>query len=161
MLKKANDTGNVGAVCYGDEGFRTPVPHWLDQLQKCQRAQAGSIEKKRAAFPRFYFVSDSVIFEIHGQTSNPHAILPHLRSLFDDLVHLDFDQYRFNRVFGFRSNHESIPGARQCRSLAKRSCAANAPSQLKCPHLTEINGRREIPGTDPAFGDDAFVNGSD
>ncbi|KAK8898529.1 Dynein heavy chain 5, axonemal [Tritrichomonas musculus] len=108
VMKNANDTRNVVAVCYGDEGLQKLFMHLLEQLQKCQKALAGYIEKKRAAFPRFYFVSDPVILEILGQASNPQAIQPHLQSIFDNLVHLDFDQLQFNKVLGFRSNENEI-----------------------------------------------------
>ncbi|OHT04931.1 Dynein heavy chain family protein [Tritrichomonas foetus] len=104
VMKNANDIRNVVAVCYGDEGLHKLFMHLLEQLQKCQKALAGYIEKKRAAFPRFYFVSDPVILEILGQASNPQAIQPHLQSIFDNLVHLDFDGLQFNKVLGFRSN---------------------------------------------------------
>ena len=104
VMKNATDIRNVVAVCYGDEGLQKLFMHLLEQLQKCQKALAGYIEKKRAAFPRFYFVSDPVILEILGQASNPQAIQPHLQSIFDNLVHLDFDQLQFNKVLGFRSN---------------------------------------------------------
>jgi dynein heavy chain len=104
VMKNANDIKSVVAVCYGDEGLHKLFTHLLEQLQKCQKALAGYIEKKRAAFPRFYFVSDPVIPEILGQASNPQAIQPHLQSIFDNLVHLEFDQLQFNKVLGFRSN---------------------------------------------------------
>ncbi|OHS96678.1 Dynein heavy chain family protein [Tritrichomonas foetus] len=104
VMKNANDIKNVVAVCYGDEGLQKLFMHLLEQLQKCQKALAGYIEKKRAAFPRFYFVSDPTILEILGQASNPQAIQPHLQSIFDNLVHLDFDTLQFNKVLGFRSN---------------------------------------------------------
>ena len=104
VMKNANDIRNVVAICYGDEGLQKLFKHLLEQLQKCQKALAGYIEKKRAAFPRFYFVSDPTILEILGQASNPQAIQPHLQSIFDNLVHLDFDSIQFNKVLGFRSN---------------------------------------------------------
>jgi hypothetical protein len=90
-----------------------------------------------------------VIFEILGQTSNPRAIQPHLPSIFDKLVHLDFNQYRFNKVLGFRLNEgEAVqitnPFLAHGNAEVSRDdlCAANASSQLTCPHLTEINGCR-------------------
>ncbi|OHT09327.1 Dynein heavy chain family protein [Tritrichomonas foetus] len=103
VMKNANDIKNVIAVCYGDEGLQKLFVHLLEQLQKCQKALAGYIEKKRAAFPRFYFVSDPVILEILGQASNPQAIQPHLQSIFANLVHLDFDSLQYNKILKMRS----------------------------------------------------------
>ena len=104
VMKNANDIKNVIAVCYGDEGLQKLFVHLLEQLQKCQKALAGYIEKKRAAFPRFYFVSDPVILEILGQASNPQAIQPHLQSIFANLVHLDFDSLQYNKILKMRSD---------------------------------------------------------
>jgi hypothetical protein len=54
VLKKANDTGKVGAVCYRDEGLRELLSDFLDQTQKRQKAQAGSIAKE-SSFPTILF----------------------------------------------------------------------------------------------------------
>ena len=103
IMKNASDVKNVVMVCYGDEGLQKLFKHLLEQLQKCQKALTGYIEKKRQSFPRFSFVSDPVILEIFGQASDPQAIQPHLPSIFNNLVHLDFDQMTYNKVLGFRS----------------------------------------------------------
>ena len=66
------------------------------------------IEKKGASFPRFYFLSNPVILEILGQATDPHAIQPHLQSIFDNLVHLDFDPVQYNKVLAMRSNENEI-----------------------------------------------------
>jgi dynein heavy chain len=108
VMKNAHDIKNVVAVCYGDEGLQKLFMHLLEQLQKCQKALAGYIEKKRAAFPRFYFVSDPVILEILGEASNPQAIQPHLQSIFDNLVHLDFDPLQYNKILKMQSSEKEV-----------------------------------------------------
>ena len=90
IMKNASNVKNVVMVCYGDEGLQKLFKHLLEQLQKCQKALTGYIEKKRQSFPRFSFVSDPVILEILGQALT-------------NLVHLDFDQMTYNKVLGFRS----------------------------------------------------------
>lgn len=49
-------------------------------------------ETKRAAFPRFYFVSDSTLLEILSLGSNPASVVRHLQSgLFDSIANVTFD----------------------------------------------------------------------
>ena len=40
----------------------------LDQLERCQKALADFLEQKRQAFPRFYFIGDDDLLEVHPAT---------------------------------------------------------------------------------------------
>lgn len=47
------------------------------------------MERKRDAFPRFYFLSDDELLEILANSDNKDVIMLHLKTLFDNLVKLD------------------------------------------------------------------------
>lgn len=78
-MKNVNNIKNVIVVCYGDEDLKL-LMQLLEQLQKCEKALKGYIEKKRASFQSLYFVYDHVILEIISQASNTQAIQPYLQS---------------------------------------------------------------------------------
>ena len=78
IMQKAFETRNVIQYCFGNDVLKNLLPHLLEQLEVCQKALSGYLDQKRAAFPRFYFVSDAVLLEVLSQGSNPEAIQPHL-----------------------------------------------------------------------------------
>merc|ERR1719399_542871 len=61
----------------------------LDQVQKKLEAY---LETKRAAFPRFYFLSNDELLSILSQTRNPHAVQEHLCKCFDSINRVVFTE---------------------------------------------------------------------
>ena len=92
IMGKAVETRNVVQYCFNNDHLQDALPHLLEQLEVCQKALSGYLDQKRAAFPRFYFVSDAVLLEILSQGSNPENIQHHLSSVFDSIDEATFDK---------------------------------------------------------------------
>jgi dynein heavy chain len=56
------------------------------------------MERKREAFPRFYFLSDDELLEILANSDNKDVIMLHLKTLFDNLVKLDIEDVEILRM---------------------------------------------------------------
>ncbi|EAN80879.1 dynein heavy chain, putative, partial [Trypanosoma cruzi] len=93
IMNKANEMPNVLEFCYENELLQN-LPNLKEQLDECQRKLSLYLEQKRNLFPRFYFVSDTVLLEILSQASDPQSIQPHLASIFDGLASVRFERIK-------------------------------------------------------------------
>ncbi|KAA0178391.1 hypothetical protein FNF27_00240 [Cafeteria roenbergensis] len=79
----------LAAVESGDEMLIT-FQSCNTLLEEIQKSLDEYLETKRAAFPRFYFLSDDDLLAILSQTREPTAVQPHLQGCFDAMASLEF-----------------------------------------------------------------------
>ncbi|KFV07099.1 Dynein heavy chain 9, axonemal, partial [Pterocles gutturalis] len=64
--------------------------HCLPRLSLCEKALAEYLDRKRLAFPRFYFISSADLLDILSNGTNPQLVQRHLSKLFDNLAKIKF-----------------------------------------------------------------------
>jgi len=112
VMAKAESDGLV-MVCCEDEALRIFLPPSFSELEGCQKALDGYLEKKREMFPRFYFVSNPVLLQILSQGSDPQMIQPYYQTVFDAIDHVIHDEDNpkqiITMVSRFKGAEEEIP----------------------------------------------------
>ncbi|XP_071818739.1 dynein axonemal heavy chain 5-like isoform X4 [Apostichopus japonicus] len=100
IMKRAYDTRNVLQCTYGGEIPKGVVlRHIYDELEICFKSLMGYLDKKRQAFPRFYFLSDPVLLAVLSRPLDLESVRPHLRCLFNYVydIHVDSSGEEFNQ----------------------------------------------------------------
>jgi dynein heavy chain len=111
MAKAADD--KLVLPCCENEDLREFLPPSFAELEACQKALEGYLEKKRGMFPRFYFVSNPVLLQILSQGSDPQMIQPYYQTVFDAIDHVIHDEDNprmvITMVSRFKGAEEEIP----------------------------------------------------
>ncbi|OHT01787.1 Dynein heavy chain family protein [Tritrichomonas foetus] len=63
---------------------------WIAKTENIQKALEEFLQRKRTAFPRFYFLSNENLLKIFAEARNPKAVNPFLPKLFDGIHTLEF-----------------------------------------------------------------------
>ena len=89
-MRKINEKPLAIAVCEMD-GILEQFKNSNQVLDEVQKSLEAYLETKRAAFARFYFLSNDELLQILSETRNPLAVQPHLRKCFDSMQSLKFN----------------------------------------------------------------------
>jgi dynein heavy chain len=91
---------------------RNAVHNTLEDLKKnnanldhIQKKLDDYMELKRAAFPRFYFLSSDELIDILANSQNLSIIQGHLKTCFDNIVKLELDDID---ILGMHSNEKEL-----------------------------------------------------
>ncbi|NXF34813.1 DYH9 protein, partial [Nyctibius bracteatus] len=86
---EAQKTPNV-VEATNKPGLSQQLEDIQSRLSLCEKALAEYLDKKRLAFPRFYFISSADLLDILSNGTNPQLVQRHLSKLFDNLAKMKF-----------------------------------------------------------------------
>lgn len=102
IMTSTSKNPNVVDACTLDN--RLDVLNKLsDRLDSCQKSLSDYLDTKRAAFPRFFFISDDELLSVLG-SSDPSSIQVHMLKLFDNVKAIQFG--RNNKIIEGMSSVE-------------------------------------------------------
>uniref|UniRef100_A0A8C3LCE3 Dynein axonemal heavy chain 9 n=1 Tax=Chrysolophus pictus TaxID=9089 RepID=A0A8C3LCE3_CHRPC len=84
----ARETPNV-VEATNKPGLSQQLENIQSRLSLCEKALAEYLDRKRLAFPRFYFISSADLLDILSNGTNPQLV-SHLSKLFDNLAKMRF-----------------------------------------------------------------------
>lgn len=68
------------------------ITHYIRELEKVLASLERKLEEKRAAFPRFYFLSNDDLLDILAKVKTPELMMPHMLKMFDGIKSLTFTE---------------------------------------------------------------------
>ena len=88
IVDRAVETKVIMQVCKNTT-LQTALPAMYPELERCQKSLDSYLEQKRYRFPRFYFVSNSVLLQILSKGSDPVSMNAHYGKVFDAIDHVE------------------------------------------------------------------------
>jgi len=95
-------------------------------LQLVQKRLSDYLDKKRAAFARFYFLANEELLAILSQTQEVHAVQPHLKKIFENINRVEFD--KDNQIVAmFSAEEERVDFIRKINPMSARGGKETRP----------------------------------
>jgi dynein heavy chain, axonemal len=91
-------------------------------LDSCMKGLTAYLERKRLAFPRFFFLSNEEILEILSETREPERVQPHLNKCFEGIDRLGFVTHDKDQIVVemLSADRERIPFVTKVNTRAAR-----------------------------------------
>ena len=100
---------NPSVITFADnEGLLAKFKDATKILDQVQKGLSDYLNTKRAAFARFYFLSDDELLQILSQTKDVKAVQPHIKKCFENIQKLEFDE-NLNITAMYSSSGERFP----------------------------------------------------
>ncbi|KAJ9472161.1 Dynein-1-beta heavy chain [Diplonema papillatum] len=103
LVNRARTKKNAIVVC-NEPGTLNMLKEDNRILDEVQKKLEQYLATKRAAFPRFYFLSNDELLEILSDVRNPHKVQPHLGKCFDNMKRIVFNNEDASEVSAMSSN---------------------------------------------------------
>eukprot|EP01059_Diplonema_ambulator_P016445 TRINITY_DN279_c0_g3_i1.p1 TRINITY_DN279_c0_g3~~TRINITY_DN279_c0_g3_i1.p1 ORF type:complete len:4125 (+),score=1634.24 TRINITY_DN279_c0_g3_i1:116-12490(+) len=107
LMTRARTKKNAILVCC-EPGTLDTLKEDNRILDEVQKKLEDYLETKRAAFPRFYFLSNDELLEILSDVRNPHKVQPHLHKCFDNMKKIIFNNEEATEVSAMASNEGEV-----------------------------------------------------
>ena len=102
-MERANEQRNVIQCCTNDV-LKSMLGPLKEDLEFCQKKLENYLEIKRKLFPRFYFVSNTVLLKILSQGSDPNSVQEDYEKLFDAITSVKFDEQKRRQIVSIMQN---------------------------------------------------------
>jgi dynein heavy chain len=113
-----------------------------DSLEVVTKGLNNYLDTKRAAFPRFYFLSSEELLSILSETKDPTRVQPHLKKCFEGINKLEFDELK--KIHGMYSGEgEYVPFPTVIDAMAARGAVEQWLIQVEDMMIASV---REVVG---------------
>jgi len=115
----------------------------LDLLEEVIKGLNDYLNKKRQAFPRFYFLSNDELLSILAQTREPKAVQKHLSKCFEGIEYLTFEEDLTITAMNSIEN-ETVPFPKPINPLDKDGVPRNVEEWLADVEKAMKSSLREV-----------------